>query len=197
MASLNYLWCNRAKFPLGSNAFNRAWAKRILLLLQVVKMNSRRRKLINQGAQIDERAEIGEAKFEGRKNRLTVGGFSFIGSAYMVLHANITIGDRVCINDGVEILTATHDINDPAWAQIAKAVVIEDYVWIGQGAMILPGVTLGRGAVVGARAVVTRSVAPGAIVAGNPALPISKTRSAELNYNPCEFLAANRAWLIG
>jgi acetyltransferase-like isoleucine patch superfamily enzyme len=197
MASLNYLWCNRAKFPLGSNAFNRAWAKRILLLLQVLKMNSRRRKLINKGALIDERAEIGEAKFEGHKNRLTVGGFSFIGRAYMVLHANITIGERVCINDGVEILTATHDVNDPAWAQIAKDVVIEDYVWIGQGAMILPGVILGRGAVVGARAVVSRSVAPGAIVAGNPAVPVSKNRGTELNYNPCEFLATNRAWLVG
>jgi acetyltransferase-like isoleucine patch superfamily enzyme len=115
----------------------------------------------------------------------------------MVLHANIIIGERVCINDGVEILTATHDITDPNWAQIAKDVVIEDYVWIGQGAMILPGVTIGRGAVVGARAVVSKSVAPGAVVAGNPAIPLLKTRSEELNYNPCEFLATNRAWLIG
>ncbi|MDB5287266.1 MAG: acetyltransferase [Mucilaginibacter sp.] len=197
MASLNYLWSNRAKFPLGSKAFNRAWAKRILLFSQVLKMNSRRRKLIKQGATIDERAEIGEAKFDGRKSRLTVGSFSFIGRAYMVLHANIIIGERVCINDRVEILTATHDVTDPHWVQIAKDVVIEDYVWIGQGAMILPGVTLGRGAVVGARAVVSKSVAPGAIVAGNPATPLTKTRSTELHYNPCEFLAANRAWLIG
>lgn len=191
------MWNNRAKFPVGSNAFNRAWAKRILLLPQLIKMNRRRQKLTNAGAHIDERAEIGQARIDGHKNRLTVGPFSFIGRVYMVLHGAITIGERVCINDGVEILTATHDVSDPAWSQIAKEVIIEDYVWIGQGAMILPGVKLGRGAVVGARAVVTKSVAAGVIVGGNPAVPLPKTRSEVLNYNPCEFLATNSAWLAG
>lgn len=197
MASLNYLWRNRAKFPFGSNAFNRAWAKRVLLIPQLIKMNSCRNKMTSKGAFIDKQAEIGSVKVDGHKNRLTVGRFSFIGRAYLVLHAKITIGERVCINDGVEILTATHDVTDPAWTQIAKDVIIEDYVWIGQGAMILPGVTLGRGAVVGARAVVSKSVAAGLIVAGNPARIIPKIRNANLDYNPCEFLAVNRAWLVG
>ncbi|WP_374951921.1 acyltransferase [Mucilaginibacter sp.] len=197
MASFNYLFTNRVKFPFGSDAFNRAWAKRLLLLRQVVKMNRRRNKLVTKGAVIDERAEIGLVKIEGHKSRLTVGSFTFIGRVYMVLHGKVTIGNYVCINDGVEILTASHDVTDAAWSQIVKDTVIEDFAWIGQGAMLLPGVTIGRGAVVGARAVVTKSVAPGAIVAGNPAVPLAKTRSTELNYNPCEFLAANRAWLIG
>ncbi|MBD1393306.1 acyltransferase [Mucilaginibacter glaciei] len=197
MASLKYLWSNRAKFPFASNAFNRAWAKRLLLFGRLLKMNRRRRKLVNKGADIDNRAEIGIAKIDGHKHRLTVGGFSFIGRAAIVLHANVTIGSYVCINDGVELLTASHDVTDPAWAQVASEIIIEDYAWIGQGAMLLPGVTIGRGAVVGARAVVTKSVAAGAIVAGNPAVVLPKTRSEELNYNPCEFLATNRAWLVG
>ena len=75
--------------------------------------------------------------------------------------------------------------------------MIEDYAWIGTGAMILPGVCIGRGAVFGAGAVVSKSVAPGAIVVGNPAKPISKSRCEIFDYNPCEFLAANRAWLVG
>ena len=51
--------------------------------------------------------------------------------------------------------------------------------------------------VIGARAVVSKSVEAGAIVVGNPAKPVNRIRCNELNYNPCEFLAANRAWLVG
>ncbi|TWR27576.1 acyltransferase [Mucilaginibacter pallidiroseus] len=196
MAGLSYLWANRIKYPFASQGYIRAWAKRILLLPQVFKRNAQRNALNRAGARVHETAEIGEASIIGNKSRLSVGKFSFIGRASMVLHGSINIGDRVCINDGVEILTATHSVTDHAWAQIAKDTVIEDYVWIAQGAMILPGVTLGRGCVVGARAVVSKSVPAGAIVAGNPAVAISKTRSWELDYNPCEFLAANQAWLV-
>jgi acetyltransferase-like isoleucine patch superfamily enzyme len=109
----------------------------------------------------------------------------------------VKIGERVCINDGVDILTASHDVLDPKWQHIKGKIEIEDYVWIGTGAMILPGVTLGRGCVVGARAVVSKSVEPGTIVVGNPAKIVSKKRVEQLNYNPCEFLTVNRSWLIG
>jgi maltose O-acetyltransferase len=76
-------------------------------------------------------------------------------------------------------------------------IVIEDFVWIGTGAIILPGVRLGHGSVIGAGAVVSKSVPKSAIVVGNPAKSIQKTRCENLNYNPCEFLAENRAWLMG
>jgi maltose O-acetyltransferase len=52
---------------------------------------------------------------------------------------------------------------------VARPIVIEDKVWIGGGAILLPGVRIGRNAVVGAGAVVTRSVAANVVVAGNPA----------------------------
>ena len=197
MASINFLWSNRIKFPVGSLSFYRAWGKRIFSLSDLLHLNSRRRKLIRQGATIHETAEIGIVNAEGHKGNLSVGAFSFIGRVYMALHAQIKVGERVCINDGVDILTGSHDVNDPKWNHIKEMVIIDDYAWIGTGAMILPGVHIGRGAVVGARAVVSRSVAPGAIVVGNPARPISKQRCAEFDYNPCEFLAANRAWLKG
>ncbi|MCB1356319.1 MAG: hypothetical protein KDK53_07450 [Maritimibacter sp.] len=51
----------------------------------------------------------------------------------------------------------------------ALPITVEDYAWIGAGAIVLPGVTIGTGAVVAAGAVVTRDVAPRSIVAGNPA----------------------------
>lgn len=197
MASLHYLWSNRVKYKIGSYLFYRSWAKRLMLLPELLRRNNRRMQLIRRGAFIDEIAEIGEVSIEGDKKMLSIGKFSFLGKVYIALHASVKIGERVCINDGVRILTASHDVTDSKWKYIKAEVTIEDYVWIGMDALILPGVRLGRGSVVGARAVVTKSVLPGAVVAGNPAKSLPKSRCKQLNYNPCEFLAANRAWLLG
>jgi acetyltransferase-like isoleucine patch superfamily enzyme len=197
MASFNYLWNNRAKFSPGSINFYRAWGKRLFSFPELLKRNSNRSRLTGKGAIVHETAEIGEADIDGKLNFLSIGKESFLGRVKIALHDEVIIGERVCINDGVEILTASHDVYDPEWKHVKSKITIEDYVWIGTGAMILPGVVLGRGAVIGARAVVSKSVPAGNIVVGNPAKPINKTRPEYLNYNPCEFLAANRAWLFG
>jgi acetyltransferase-like isoleucine patch superfamily enzyme len=83
------------------------------------------------------------------------------------MRAQVSIGSYVCISDGVEILTASHALDDPDWGMIARPVVIEDYAWIATGAMILPGVLIGKGAVVGGNAFITTSVAPGSRVSGS------------------------------
>lgn len=197
MASFKYLWLNRAKFQMGSTEFYRSWGKRIFSLFELIKRNRCRWKLIRKGASIHETAEIGGVKITGGLKFLTVGQESFVGRVTMNIHDSVVIGNRVCINDGVEILTASHDVEDPQWGQVKAPIIINDYAWIGTGAMILPGVTIGKGAVVGARSVVTKSVLPGQIVVGNPARPSSKMRPIDLTYNPCEFLAENRAWLKG
>lgn len=164
---------------------------------ELLQKNFRRNRLVQRGAIIHETAEIGEVTIAGPARFLSVGKETFLGKVTLNIHDQIKIGSRVCINDGVEILTASHDVGDPNWKEVKAKIIIEDYVWIGTGAMILPGITIGCGAVVGARAVVSKSVAAGAIVVGNPAKVIERTRHSELNYNPCEFLAANRAWLVG
>ena len=197
MAGFKYLWANRAKFAFGSRNFFRAWAKRFFSFPELVARNHRRLLLIQKGAKIDETAEIGEVKIRGRCRLLTVGRESFLGQVEMNIFEQLEIGNRVCINDGVIILTASHDIADPQWKEVKKKIVISDYVWIGAGATILPGVVVGYGAVVGARAVVSKSVEPNSVVVGNPAKAIVSRRASDLNYNPCEFLAANRAWLSG
>jgi len=197
MASFKYLWVNRAKFSFGSRNFFRAWAKRMLSIPETFRRNFRRLALIKKGAKVSETAEIGEIIIGGPKKFLKVGAFTFLGKVNISLHDELCIGNYVCINDGAEILTASHDVEDPLWPHIKAKVVIEDYVWIGTGAMILPGVHLGKGCVIGARAVVSKSVLAGDIVVGNPAKPISKKRGKVLTYNPCEFQASNRAWLRG
>lgn len=197
MASLPYLWKNRKKFPITSKGFFIAWAKRITTFKSLCLRNYRRSAMISKGATIAPTAEIGKAKISGHKRNLTIGEHTFIGNIEIALHEQVNIGNHVCINDGVILLTASHDLNDPLWQHKSNRIVVEDYAWIATNAIILPGVVIGKGAVVGAGAVVSKSVAAYDIVAGNPAKSVGKKRVQELNYNPCGFLAANKAWLNG
>jgi len=93
----------------------------------------------------------------------------------------ISIGDNVSISAETIILTADHDINATDFRGRTRPVVIEDYVFIGTRAMILPGVTLHRGSVVAAGAVVNRDVKALDVVGGVPACSIG-TRNSELFY---------------
>jgi len=96
---------------------------------------------------------------------------------------DIIIGNNVSISAGTTILTGSHDPNSETFVFVGKPVIIEDYVWIGTQALILPGVRLAKGSVVAAGSVVTKSTEPYTIVGGNPARYI-KSRSEILNYNP-------------
>lgn len=84
----------------------------------------------------------------------------------------VTIGDGAQIGPGVQILTADHP-RDAALrrtgAEFGRPITIGKNVWIGGGALLLPGVSIGDDAIVGAGSVVTRDVAPGQRVVGNPA----------------------------
>ena len=94
---------------------------------------------------------------------------------------HIHTGQDVSIGPEATILTLGHDPQAPDFADRGGDVVIGDRVWIGYGALVLPGVTIGEGAVVGARAVVTKDVEPFTIVAGNPARKIG-VRNPDLTY---------------
>jgi maltose O-acetyltransferase len=87
----------------------------------------------------------------------------------------ISIGDRVSMAPRVTLVTSSHP-NDSLirpFAPVKRApIVIEPDVWLGAGVVVLPGVTIGRGAVVGAQSVVTRDVPPLHVVAGQPARTI-------------------------
>ena len=98
----------------------------------------------------------------------------------------IKIGKYVNCSSEVMIWTLQHDYNDPAFGVKGGSVIIEDYVWISVRAIILPNVTIGKGAVVAAGAVVTKNVEPYTIVGGVPAKKIG-TRNKDLRYIPKEF----------
>jgi acetyltransferase-like isoleucine patch superfamily enzyme len=93
----------------------------------------------------------------------------------------VRTGHDVSIGPNATILTLGHDPQSPDMADRGGDVIIGNRVWIGYGALILPGLKIGDGAVVGAGAVVTKDVEPFAIVAGNPARKIGE-RNRELAY---------------
>ena len=123
--------------------------------------------------------------FEIRSPRkLKIGESSVIGhKAILDARGGLAIGSKVNMSSEVMIWTAQHDYQDPAFVANFKPVVIEDYVWMGPRCIILPGVTVGQGAVVAAGAVVAKDVEPYAVVGGVPAKKIS-IRPKELDYNP-------------
>ena len=86
--------------------------------------------------------------------------------------ATITIGDDVQMGPNVQLLTPTHPVEPgprrDKW-EAAQPIVIGDNVWLGGGAIVLPGVTIGETTVVGAGAVVTRDLPANVVAVGNPA----------------------------
>ena len=93
----------------------------------------------------------------------------------------LSIGDNVSISEGTIILTLGHDTDDPEFGLEGAPVRIDDYVFIGSYARILPGVRLGKGCVVAAGAVVTKDVEAFTIVGGIPATFIRR-RNEDLRY---------------
>lgn len=128
------------------------------------------------GLRIGERSSIHHGVFiTGWK--IEIGDHSTVGRhSYLDGRGGLTIGSCVSVSPDVHLITAQHDMNDPDFANVLAPIVIEDYVWIGSRATVLPGVRIGRGAVVAAGAVVTRDVAPLTVVGGVPARPIGERK---------------------
>lgn len=112
----------------------------------------------------------------------SIGGTSVINEGCRIdTRGGVVIGSNVSISRSVTILTADHDMDDPELLGRTKQVRIEDYAWIGTGATIMPGVVIGRGAVVAAGSLVTKNVEAFNVVAGIPA-KIIKIRKSDVEY---------------
>lgn len=108
-------------------------------------------------------------------SNLVMGEYSCLASKVNCYNVDkIIIGDNATISQGTYICTASHDISKPQLPLITKPIVIKDQVWVAADAFIGMGLTIGEGAVVGARAVVTKDVESWTVVGGNPAKFIKK-----------------------
>ena len=119
---------------------------------------------------------IGWSTILGNPSNITVGQGSYIngGELYAARDSHIIIGDNCMISYDVVIRTDMHNhdsLNIPMINQniTCKDIIIEDDVWIGYGAYIMPGVTIHQGAIIGAHAVVTKDIPQYAIAVGVPA----------------------------
>ena len=114
---------------------------------------------------------------------ISIGEDTIIGeNAVLDGRDKLTIGNHVDMATEVMIYNGQHDVDDEVFKAVNAPVIIEDYVFIGPRAIILPGVKIGTGAVVGAGAVVTKDVEAFAIVGGVPAKLIRERRNKNPNY---------------
>ena len=107
---------------------------------------------------------------------ITIGNH-FIGNVNLVIldQARVTIGERVFIGPNTAIYTIIHHLNAEErnrGVMASKPVTIGDNVWIGGNTVILPGVTIGEGAVIGAGSLVTKDIPPRTLAFGRPAVPV-------------------------
>lgn len=114
---------------------------------------------------------------------LKVGKNSVINSGCRIDNRKeVIIGKNVSIAHNTQIYTCGHDVNSPYFDMVGKQVVIDDYACVFSNCLIMPGVKIGKGAVVFSGSVVTKSVPPYTIVGGNPAIKIAM-RNLNLKYN--------------
>lgn len=129
-----------------------------------------------------EHVRVNQPVFVDYGRHISVGSYSLINMNCTLLDTGrITIGHHTLIGPDVKIYTAVHPVkaaerfftdengNDAVRTRTAP-VVIGDYVWIGGGTVILPGVTIGDGAVIGAGSVVKDSIPTGTLACGNPCI---------------------------
>jgi acetyltransferase-like isoleucine patch superfamily enzyme len=132
---------------------------------------------LGRGARVHRGVEIRDPA------QIEIGEGSVIGfDAILDGRRGIRIGRQVNISSAAAIWTMEHDPNDPNFGAHGAPVVIGDRAWLSFRCVVLPGVTVGEGAVVAAGAVVTRDVAPYAIVAGVPARVVGERSPRALTY---------------
>ena len=148
-----------------------SWYK--LFFVKIGKGSSIHRNVVIEGISLKkknrEKLKIGENTSVGRCSVLDIRG-------------GLKIGNNVSISPNVIFITGSHDMQSKNFKYEDFETIVEDYVWIGTGAIILPGLKIGTGAVIGAGSVVTKDVGDYDFVAGNPAKFIKK-RNRDLEYN--------------
>ncbi len=136
----------------------------------------------------------------GRSGRVSIGDYALINGARIVCDAEVTIEDYVLVSWNVVLMDSYRVPFDPAARRdfvarvpglsprrldagtVARPIHIGRAAWIGFDCCVLPGVTIGEGAVVGARSVVSEDVEPFAIVAGNPARLVRRLTDEEIGH---------------
>lgn len=113
--------------------------------------------------------------------KLKVGDYSWIGDdVNLYTLGEIILGKNVVVSQKCYLCTGSHDYSSEDFAIFAKPILIEDQAWVATDVFVAPGVTIGRGAVVGARSSVYRDIPKGMVCIGNPAKPIKPRKGDDI-----------------
>ena len=134
--------------------------------------------VVNKKSRIDMNCTILEP------NQLKIGTNTHINRKCLIdARGGIKIKNKVSISFNVSLITGSHDCQSPDFEFVRQPILIEDYAWVGANAIILGGITIGKGAVIAAGSVVPKDVEPYSIVGGIPAKKIGE-RTKDLVYTP-------------
>ena len=136
---------------------------------------------------VDSGVDISSAHANKNASFEALGKLNLGKNVYIDYSGGVVIGDAVAVSAGAKIFTHNHDINGKFkdWQKNGitySNIVVEDYAWIGAGALIMTSVKrIGEGSIIGSGAVVTKDTEPYCIYVGNPAKKIAKRTVHELN----------------
>ena len=123
-----------------------------------------------------------------RPSRIQIGKGTVVGERVELDgRASLFIGNHVNISSEVMIYTLQHDYKLPGFENAGAPVIVEDYVWLSTRSILLPGIRIGKGAIVAAGSVVTKDVPAFAVVAGIPAKQIGTRPENVLDYSPGDY----------
>jgi putative colanic acid biosynthesis acetyltransferase WcaF len=113
---------------------------------------------------------------------LKMGAFATIGPRVNVYSmGSISLGNYAIVSQGSHLCAGTHDVDDPLFQIAARPIVIGRYAWVAADAFVGPGVTIGEGAVLGARGCAMRNLDAWEVYTGNPAARVRSRRRFELD----------------
>lgn len=173
-------WEGGPSFALSNRLYRLAWAVTWLLLARWTPpfLRGWRRWLLRVfGAQVAPTANVyGSVRIWSPAN-LVIGDHAAIGPGAIVYSmAQVTIGPYAVISQRAHLCAGTHDIEDAAFQLRARPITIGARAWVAAEAFVGPGVTVGDGAVLGARGCAMRDLAPWTVYGGNPAVALRERR---------------------
>ena len=189
---ISHLWRHRARARSVPETLL-LWMRRARNLPALSALEWNKLQLRLKGVSVADTAVCSPMALQGEN--LVIGDYCSIGRIYAQAFGLITVGKCTVINDGVTLITGSHDLDSPTYRMFTTPITIKDYAWIAMNATLLPGVTIGEGAIVGAGSVVTGNVGDYEIVAGNPARKIRDRVRVQYSYLPSYWFGPVAAWV--